>query len=360
MLARATTLDGSEAVLCRPWRRVLPQRSAIMVGALMLAASACGDAVEMKNSDRAGTGGPLIVYNAGSLAKPLRAALDSFAALKGVRIEQESAGSLETARKLTELNKIPDVIALADHEVFPQLLIPGHVTWYVQFARNRMVLAFTDKSRHASDITSDNWLDVIGRAGVEVGRADPTLDPNGYRTLLVWQLAEHHYLRPGLADTLLAGSPRRNVRSKETDLVALLQVGEFDYIWSYESIAQAAGLRYLILPKEIDLSEPAESASYARASVRIPGASQGDSVTFRGTPIVYGLSIPKDAPRPVIAEEFVSWLLSAEGRGVLKNAQLEALDGPRLVGDGASDVVRRAVAAAAARAPDTRSDTSRH
>jgi len=45
--------------------------------------------------------GPLVVYNAGSLARPLRAALDTFAARERVRIEQESAGSLESARKLT-------------------------------------------------------------------------------------------------------------------------------------------------------------------------------------------------------------------------------------------------------------------
>ena len=70
--------------------------------------------------------GPLVVFNAGSLARPLRAALDTFAAREGVRVEQEQAGSLETARKLTELGRIPDVIALADYEVFPQLLVPEH------------------------------------------------------------------------------------------------------------------------------------------------------------------------------------------------------------------------------------------
>src|SRR5687767_2934591 len=75
--------------------------------------------------------GPLIVYNAGSLARPLRAALDSFAIRTGAEIQQESAGSLETARKLTELHKIPDVIALADYKVFPQLLVPAHTSWYV-------------------------------------------------------------------------------------------------------------------------------------------------------------------------------------------------------------------------------------
>ncbi|HEX6942653.1 MAG TPA: substrate-binding domain-containing protein, partial [Gemmatimonadaceae bacterium] len=58
--------------------------------------------------------GPLVVFTAGSLARPMRAALDSFSAKTGVRYELESAGSLETARKITELGKTPDVIALAD------------------------------------------------------------------------------------------------------------------------------------------------------------------------------------------------------------------------------------------------------
>src|SRR5256885_13850413 len=74
----------------------------------------------------------IVVYNAGSLARPLRAALDTFAARTGITADQESAGSLETARKLTELHKIPDVIALADHEVFSQLLMPAFVTWYAE------------------------------------------------------------------------------------------------------------------------------------------------------------------------------------------------------------------------------------
>jgi molybdate/tungstate transport system substrate-binding protein len=208
----------------------------------------------------------LVVFNAGSLARPLKAALDSFAAREGVKVQQESAGSLETARKLTELGKVPDVIALADEEVFPQLLMPVHVAWYARFARNRMVLAYTPHSRHAKEITSGNWWQVLQRDGVETGRSDPQLDPNGYRTLLVLQLAERHYEQPGLAGKLLSAMPARNVRSKEADLVGLLQAGEFDYIWSYESMARVLGLRYVQLPEAIDLSLPADSARYAAAS----------------------------------------------------------------------------------------------
>jgi molybdate/tungstate transport system substrate-binding protein len=219
--------------------------------------------------------------------------------------------------------------------VFPQLLMPEYVTWYARFARNRMVLAYTDRSKYANEITGDNWWQVVQRPGVEVGRADPDLDPNGYRTLLAWQLAERHYREPGLYGRLERSAPARNVRPKEADLVGLLQAGEMDYVWSYESIAKAVGLRYVRLPAAIDLGSVRDSAAYAAVSVRVAGRTRGDTVEFRGQPIVYGYSIPKRAPHPATAERFVAFLASREGRAVLRRAGLDALDTPTVVGTGA-------------------------
>ena len=276
----------------------------------------------------------IVVYNAGSLALPLRIALDSFAAREKVTIEQENAGSLETARKLTELGKIPDLVAVADYEVIPLLLIPEHASWYAKFARNRMVLAYQDRSRGAAEINTGNWWQVVTRPGIQVGRAEPSLDPNGYRTLLVWQLAERFYQQPGLGKRMLANAPPRNVRPKEADLVALLQAGELDYIWSYESIAQGVGLRYVALPEEIDLSAPSDSALYAVASTQVAGKTPRDSITMRGQPIVYAFTVPTRAPHPVIAARFASYLASPDGRRVLRGAKLDALDNYIVVGTG--------------------------
>jgi molybdate/tungstate transport system substrate-binding protein len=272
--------------------------------------------------------GPLVVYNAGSLARPIRAALDTFAAREGVVVEQESAGSLESARKLTELGKIPDVIALADAEIFPRYLMPEFVDRYVAFARNRMVLAYTDRSKFAAEMGPDSWWRILLRPGVETGRSDPQLDPNGYRTMLVWQLAERHFAEPGLAARIEAASPARNVRPKEADLVGLLQAGEFDYIWSYESMARALGLRYVQLPKAIDLSPPDSADTYARASITVRGARAGDSVTFRGAPIVYAFAVPRAAPHPALASRFARFMRSPSGREILRREGLDALDVP--------------------------------
>ena len=314
-----------------------------------LAMGACADAGQDGRGEGARPSARLIVFNAGSLAKPLRAALDTFALREGISFEQESAGSLESARKLTELGKRPDVIALADYEIFPQLLMPAHVSWYAPFARNRMVLAFTERSRYGSEISADNWIDVIRRNGVEVGRADPNQDPNGYRTLLTHELAERFYRRPGLADSLTAAAPQRNVRPKEADLVALVQAGEMDYIWSYESIAKGAKLRFLTLPREVDLSNPSDSALYSQAEVRVVGRTRADTLIVRGTPILYALSIPVAAPNRDLAERFVAWLLSEDGRRVLRAAELDAIATPIIVGQDVPDVIRRAADGASSR-----------
>jgi molybdate/tungstate transport system substrate-binding protein len=318
-------------------RRSGPRTIATLAVALGMGACGGGDGQQQSAGADSPGGGDrrLVVFNAGSLAIPLRAALDSFAAREGATVEQENAGSLETARKLTELGKIPDLVGVADYEVIPLLLIPDHTTWYAKFARNRMVLAYTDRSRGAAEINGDNWWQIVTRPDVQVGRADPSLDPNGYRTLLVWQLAERHYKQPGLAERMLATAPPRNVRPKEADLVGLLEAGEFDYIWSYESIAKGVGLRYVVLPQAIDLSSPADSATYAVASARVAGKTPRDSITMRGQPIVYAFTVPTKAPHPAMAAKFAAYLASADGRRVLRGAQLDVLDPYVVVGTGA-------------------------
>jgi molybdate/tungstate transport system substrate-binding protein len=297
---------------------------------------ACGNAGDARE-------GPLVVYTAGSLARPMRSALDSFSSMTGIRYELESAGSLETARKVTELGKLPDIIALADEEVFPKVLLPSHVTWYARFAENRIVLAYTDRSRLAAEIDSTNWWELLRRPGLETGRANPDLDPAGYRTLMVFQLAERLYGAPGLARELEESASLRNMRPKEIELVALLESGDLDYAWFYESMARASGVRHVRLPAAIDLGSADHRAFYEQATVRVIGASARDTVTMHGAPIRYAFSIPLKAPHSDLAERFASFLLSEEGRRALEREFLVPLTSPDAVGTGVPEVVRAAL-----------------
>ena len=306
---------------------------------LALAGAACRDTRSVPRSAVSSPPDTVLVYLAASLTKPLQAALDSFAVRNAIVVQRESGASLEHARKITELGRIPDVIALADVEVFPQLLMPAHVRWYAEFARNRMIVGYTAKSRHAAEIDSTNWPTILAMSDVQVGRPDPDVAPAGYRTLLMLQLAERYYHSPGLAGRVLANAPRRNMRPNAAELATLLQTGELDYIFDYESVAFAYGFNALHLPAGIDLGDPAQASAYATARVRVKGRGS-DSATFVGAPIVYALSIPRGAPHATAAQRLAIFLLSADGRRMMRVARVDALDEAVFVGTDVPDVLR--------------------
>ncbi|HXT14748.1 MAG TPA: extracellular solute-binding protein [Gemmatimonadaceae bacterium] len=284
----------------------------------------------------------LVLFLAASLTKPLQPVLDSFALRSGTVIQRESGASLEHARKLTELHRVPDVLMLADADVFPQLLVPAYASWYADFARNRMVVAYTSRSKHAADITRGNWTRVLRGRDVEVGRTDPDLAPVGYRTLLMMKLAERFYHTPGLSSALLDNAPARNMRPNAAELAALLASGELDYIYDYQSVAESNGFRFIALPSEIDLGDPARARAYANVSVNVRGTEPGKRTVFRGAPIVYGLSVPREAPHSAAAIAFLRYLESPEVIARLRAAHVDMLDGLVIHGSGAPTQLPRA------------------
>ncbi len=305
-------------------------RSGLRIGLVTLAVTAC---------TRGETGGTtpghdtVVVYAAASLAAPLRALADSYAVRTGAVSQIEIGGSLEHARKLTELHRTPDVLVLADYEVLASLM-PKYLHWYLSFANNRMVIAYTSQSHGASRIDGTNWSEVLAEPGVRIGRPDPSTAPAGYRALLMLQLAERDLGRPGLAARVLANAGLRFIRPNASELAALLDAGEVDYIIDYESVARAHHFSFVTLPTSIDLSDPDSAASYERASVRVRGAT-GDTVTMRGEPILYALAIPDSAPHPAAARRWVAALLGATGTRDLRDAFVDVLATPRLTGTGA-------------------------
>ena len=283
----------------------------------------------------------LVIFIAASLTKPMQPVLDSFAARTGIVVQRESGGSLEHARKITELHRIPDLLLLADADVFPRLLSPRYTTWFAEFARNRMVVAFTPKSKHASEINSANWYEIVRGRDVEVGRTDPDVAPVGYRTLLMLQLAERHYRKPGLAKNLEDNAPRRNMRPNAAELAALLAAGELDYIYDYQSVAESNGFRFISLPAEIDLGDPNRAAGYRDVAATVRGSSPGTTMAVRGEPILYGMSIPTAAPHAAAARRFLDFLLTSDVLRQLRAAHVDMLDHPIVVGDGAPPELTR-------------------
>jgi molybdate/tungstate transport system substrate-binding protein len=264
---------------------------------------------------------PLTVFAAASLARPLEALSDSFQMRDDVLVQLELGGSLEQSRKLTELGRVPDVLMLADDEVVAAL-VPTYLDWYVRFATNRVVVAFGPRSRHADSITTENWWRVLARRDVTVGRADPSVAPAGRHALRLLERAETYYERPDLADSILAHSPTRYLRPNATELAALLETGEVDYLLDYESVARQYGFNFVALPE--DLAQD----------------------------ILYGIAVPRQSSRVDDAVRFVAYVLSGPGKSVLRSADVDVLRVPVALGTKIPPEILNFVRTLAAAAPD--------
>jgi len=280
-------------------------------------------------SDSGELGGKVIIFHAGSLSVPFKQISDEFEKkYPHVDIVLEGAGSRQCARKISDLKKRCDVMASADYTVIDALLIPDHADWNIKFAMNEMAIAYHDASRKANEIDADNWHKILMDDSVRFGRSDPNADPCGYRAVLTMKLAEAHYKQPGLAERMMKRH-RKYIRPKETDLLALLESNEIDYVFLYRSVAQQHGLKMVLLPDAVNLKKAEQAETYQTVRVQISGKKPGEFIAKKGAPMVYGVTIPKNAENPAAALAFVTFLLEKEnGRAIMEsNGQPSAVPG---------------------------------
>jgi molybdate/tungstate transport system substrate-binding protein len=273
----------------------------------------------------------LTILHAGSLKKAIAAVNTEFVRLNpGVNISVKSGGSAGLVRETVD-GKISGILALADHKLITQLLYPELAEWYVMFASNQMVLCHTDRSRYHDQINATNWYEILQRHDCTFGRSDPDQDPAGYRTLMVWQLAELYYRVPGLLTTLTNAKGNTIVRRAD-DLVSLLTSGSIDYAFEYDSVSRQEHLGYVVLPDEINLSSEKHRDCYGQASVNISANNERQTVTMVGEPIVYAVTVPKNLPNTALALSWVGLLLSDPGVALLDRAGQSSIH-PALASD---------------------------
>lgn len=258
--------------------------------------------------------GKLLIFHAGSLTVPFSAMEKEFEArYPGVDIQREHGGSTRMARLISEVGKPADLMASADFQVIDKSLLPELGIGNIRFATNELVLTYSEHSKFANEINSDNWFEILSRPGVSFGHSDPNIDPGGYRSMMAMQLAEKYYQRPGLYQKLLANCPLGNLRSKSVSLTSLVQNGDLDYAWAYRSVALQHGLKFVTLDEHVNLANLDYDAFYRQASVRVTGEQPGTFFNREGRFVAYGITLLKAAPNREAAEAFLNYLLDPAG-----------------------------------------------
>lgn len=256
--------------------------------------------------------GDLIIFHAGSLSVPMIEIKSEFNKIyPKVNVIMESAGSIECARKVTDLKKPCDIVASSDYKVIDKMLIPAYADWNIKFAANEICIAYTDKAKYKNVINVKNWFDILMKQDVTYGRDDPNGTPCGYRTVMCMQLSETYYSKPGLAKQLLS-KDMNYMRPQEVDLINLLESMNLDYAFIYRSVAVQHKLNYLILPDQVNLKNPKYSDDYIKAVVDINGKEPGKTEQMKGDPMVYGVTMIKNAPNKEAALAFLEFMLTKD------------------------------------------------
>jgi molybdate/tungstate transport system substrate-binding protein len=244
------------------------------------------------SSANAADGGPVNVLYAGSLVNLMeRSVGPAFEKETGLQFRGYAAGSTKIANEIKGQLRRGDVFISASPKVNNGLMGAAngnHATWYVTFAESPLLIGYNPQSRFAGEFKSKRWDQVLQQPGIRIGRTDPKLDPKGAFTVDMMKKAAEVYNEPDLVEKTL-GSPENpaQVLPEET-LVGRLQSGQLD-----------AGFFY----------------STETSDLKIPSVQPAAELQAKAT---YTLTILSDAPNAAGAARFVNFLLSAQGRALLK------------------------------------------
>jgi molybdate/tungstate transport system substrate-binding protein len=274
----------------------------------------------------------LIIYRAGSLTRAFTPLVKAFTCQTGIQVKDVAMGSVDAGRQIIAGGQACDLYAPADYLDIDLFMKPaGYADFDIVFAHGKMVLAYSASGLAAKKLPPiaqtggtqavANWYEILTMPGVAIGGGNPFLDPGAYRALMIFQLAEEHYKKPNLYNTMLG-----HVVIAGADPAAPTLGKGFDFQLTYEHSARAAAstnpdYRYVNLPDEINLSDPAKDAYYQQhAVVVLPGLGTSGSartIAVPGSHVAWGITLMKNAPNPVNAVKFLKLLLSAAGKASL-------------------------------------------
>jgi molybdate/tungstate transport system substrate-binding protein len=268
----------------------------------------------------------VFVLYAGSLGNLMETDIGpSFTRASGYKYLGEAKGSVLSANLIKEKLRTPDVFISADPKVNQRLMGKENgdlVRWYATIFGNEMVLGYNPNSRFAAEFkkvgTGDAHLyEILQEKGFRLGRGDPELEPKGYRTLFLFDLAEKHYHQPGLAQKILNNPKQPTLIFPEEQLVARLEAGQLDAGIFYRNEVGEHGLPFIGFPRELNLSDPDLDPWYGAVTYISPKGA-----TYSGSAIVYSATIPATSPNREGAIALVSFLLSDEGRRIMEKHAL--------------------------------------
>jgi molybdate/tungstate transport system substrate-binding protein len=248
----------------------------------------------------------------------------AFAKANNVQYQGQGEGAYGMARLLASKKLVADVFFSITPGPMDILKRAGLIDEAIPVASTSMVIAYNPKSAYAQQLARSQsngatpWWEVLAQPGLRFGRTDARIDPQGQNIIFTMHLAERYYKQPGLANKVLGDVENPQEVFAEGGLLTRLEAGQVDASSGYESAVKSAGLPYIPLPDQINLSNPAYAKDWydtVSFDIRNP---HGDMKTLTPQPLVFYVAVLKNAPHPVEAEKFAAFALSPSGQAIFK------------------------------------------
>lgn len=260
----------------------------------------------------------------------------AFAKQNDVHFQGQGQGAYGMAHLLASKKIVADVFVSITPGPIEVLQKAGLVDHAVPVASTSMVIAYNPKGKYAKQFAqaaknpNDAWWTVLEKPDVRFGRSDPKTDPQGRNIIFTMQLAGFYYHHPKMADKVLGGIQNPKQVFTEGGLLTRLEAGQIDASSGYEASVKSAGLPFISLPDQINLSNPDMSAKwYSKAGFSIKDA-KGKVEHMSTQPLVYYAAVLKNAPEPKEGEAFIKFMQSHQGLMLLEKSGYSAPKGGKI------------------------------
>lgn len=267
--------------------------------------------------------GPLISYSADAYAPEVTSLLNGFSSSTGVQVAPLKSGGSTADASAIEAGA-PDDVFVSSSLAATSSAYLGNLTagWTIGFATDQMVVAYSNSTTQTSaassiislgstannsNATSDwnNFYTALVSGTVKVGISAPSQDPGGLRGWLALEAAGYLYAggNSSAYSSILLSDHDNVTAASAADLVAPLQAGDIQFLFTYKSAAVSNDLPFITLDSHVNLGTASLGSFYSKFSYT-------DSAgTTKGAPIVISVTIPKSAVNTAEALQFVQYVV---------------------------------------------------
>lgn len=258
----------------------------------------------------------------------------AFAQRHDVDFHGQGKGAYAMARLIASKQVPADVFVSINPGPMDILKQAGLIETATPIASTSMVIAYNPQGKFGAafnasarpDATTP-WYKILEDSSLKFGRTDPVDDPQGQNIIFTLELAEKYYHEPDLEAKALGPVENPAQVFLEGNMLARLEAGQIDASSGYKAAVLSAGLPFIALPDQINLSNPDMTEEwYSKAAFEVKN-HQGVTETKRVQPLVYYTAVLKTASDPKEAQAFVDYLKSADGQKLLSTYGYDAPKG---------------------------------